>query len=94
MDARRVLVHLGKVVSKEMKSMCSFIKVQFSFEKYSDITKSRMFDVDRVVGVCCALLLRGKSQRMNLSQKIVSLILYSGDASKKVLQLHMYNYML
>lgn len=47
-------------------------------------TKSRVFECDNVVAVCCAILLRGRSQRMNLLQRIVSLILYSGHSSKRV----------
>ena len=47
-------------------------------------TKSRVIDADRVVSVCCAILLRGRSQRMNILQRIVSLILYCGHASKRV----------
>ena len=47
-------------------------------------TKPRVIDADRVVIVCCAILLRGRSQRMNILQRIVSLILYCGHASKRV----------
>jgi hypothetical protein len=47
-------------------------------------SKTRIFDVDHVVAVCCAVLLRGRSQRMNLFQRLISIILYSGHASKKV----------
>ena len=47
-------------------------------------TKSRVFDEDLVVGVCCAILLRGRSQRMSLLQRVISLILYCGHASKRV----------
>ena len=46
--------------------------------------KSRIIDVDTLVGVCCAILLRGRSQKMNLLQRIVSLILFCGHASKRV----------
>ena len=46
--------------------------------------KSRMIDVDTLVSVCCAILLRGRSQKMNLLQCIISLILFCGHASKKV----------
>ena len=46
--------------------------------------KSRIVDVDTLVGVCCAILLRGRSQKMNLLQRIVSLILFCGHASKRV----------
>ena len=47
-------------------------------------TKSRAFDEDLVVGICSAILLRGRSQRMSLFQRVISLILYSGHASKRV----------
>lgn len=47
-------------------------------------TKSRMADKNKVVSVCCAILLRARSQRMNALQKVVSLILYCGHASKRV----------
>ena len=47
-------------------------------------TKTRIIEVDRVVAVACAILLRGRSQRMNLLQHIASLILYCGHASKRV----------
>lgn len=53
-------------------------------ERRKDRTKTRIVDVDRVVAVACAILLRGRSQRMNLLQRIVSLILYCGHASKRV----------
>lgn len=46
-------------------------------------TQSRKVEPDRVVGVCCAILLRGRSQRMNLLQLMVSMILYCGHASKR-----------
>lgn len=51
-------------------------------------TKSRIFGVDKVVSVCCAILLRGRSQRMNGLQRIVSMILYCGHASKRVRNLY------
>ena len=47
-------------------------------------TKSRIIEPDRVVGICSAILLRGRSQQMNLLQHIVSTILYCGHASKRV----------
>jgi len=37
-------------------------------------TRVRMFDIDRIVAVCCAIILKGRSQRMNLLQRIVSMI--------------------
>ena len=47
-------------------------------------TKSRIIEPDRVVGICSATLLRGRSHQMNLLQHIVSTILYCGHASKRV----------
>ena len=45
--------------------------------------KSRIVNIDLLVSVCCALL-RGRSQRMNLLQRIISIILYCGHTSKRV----------
>ena len=50
--------------------------------------KSRIVDVDLLVSVCCALLLRGRSQRMNLLQRIISIVLYCGHTSKRVSSLN------
>ena len=47
-------------------------------------TKCRMADSATVIGVCCCILLRARSQRMNALQRMVSLILYCGHASKRV----------
>ena len=44
-------------------------------------------DVKIVVCMCVALLLRSRNPRMNLIQKMLSLILYAGHASKQVNQL-------
>ena len=46
--------------------------------------KTRSVNADLVVAVCCAILLRGRSQRMNLLQRIVSIVLYCGHSSKRV----------
>ncbi len=45
-------------------------------------TKSRVIEPDRVVAISCAILLRGRSQRMNLLQHIVSIILFCGARIK------------
>ena len=50
--------------------------------------KSRIVDIDLLVSVCCALLLRGRSQRMNLLQRIISIVLYCGHTSKRVRTLY------
>ena len=41
-----------------------------------------------IIGMCIAILLKHRSRRMNLVQKIVSLILYNGSASKQVYNKH------
>ena len=46
--------------------------------------KSRTVNVDLLVSVCCAILLRGRSQRMNLLQRIISIVLYCGHTTKRV----------
>ena len=46
--------------------------------------KSRIVDI---VSVCCALL-RGRTQRMNLLQRIISIVLYCGHTSKRVSSLN------
>ena len=112
---QKVVVYLGKKLSKEMKAMCSLksksilrrrdvMSLQgFQLEALTKEMEcvapntlsllrsclasrkpSKAKNVKSKVGVCSAILLRGRSQRMNLLQKIVSLMLYSGHASKKV----------
>ena len=39
---------------------------------------------EAVVGVCAAIMLRNQNVHMNLLQRIVSLILHNGHASKQV----------
>lgn len=40
--------------------------------------------IDSIVGLCASIILRNKSSRMNLLQRILSVILYYGHASKQV----------
>lgn len=49
--------------------------------------KSRAVIDTAVVGLCSALLLRHWNQRMNLVQRIISTLLYSGHAPKQVFYL-------
>ena len=50
-------------------------------------TKTRVprTNTKAVVGVCAAIILKHRQPKMNLLQKIISLILYAGHASKKVI---------
>lgn len=52
--------------------------------KTSKKGRSNKIDDNNVTGIIAALLLRHRNQRMNLFQRIVSLVLYSGHAPKKV----------
>ena len=54
-------------------------------KKMSKKGKSYVVDDETVVGLCAAILLRHRSQRMNLVQRLVSVLLYCGHAPKKVL---------
>ena len=49
-------------------------------------TKTRVCrsNTNAVVGTCTAILLKHRNPKMGLLQKIISLILYSGHASKQV----------
>ena len=38
---------------------------------------------DAIVGLCCGLLARARSQKMNLIQRLISVLLYGGHASKQ-----------
>ena len=43
---------------------------------------------DGVIGVCAAIILKNRFAKMNLLQKIVSLLLYAGHCGKRVSDLH------
>lgn len=47
-------------------------------------SKHRLIDQNAIIGVCCSLLCRYRSQRMNLLQRVISVILYAGHANKQV----------
>ncbi len=47
-------------------------------------TQTRANRCNRVAVICAAVLLKFRFQKINLVQKVVSLILYSGHASKEV----------
>ena len=46
--------------------------------------KQPKYNEDAILGICAAILLKYQSQRMNLIQRLLSLILYSGHAEKLV----------
>ena len=86
---------LGSVIKdmeKHVPNTLSLLRSCFAGRKQSKAshlktkgcTKPRVVDANRDVSICCAILLRGRSQRMNILQCIVSVILYCGHASKHV----------
>ena len=44
----------------------------------------RSANTDAIIGLCCGLLARARSQKMNLIQRLISVLLYGGHASKQV----------
>lgn len=46
--------------------------------------KHRSVNQNAIIGICCAILCRYRSQRMSLIQRIVSILLYVGHAGKQV----------
>ena len=53
-------------------------------------TKRPQVNLKAVIGVCAAILINHRNSKMNLIQKITSLILYAGHASKQVCTNHEY----
>ena len=53
---------------------------------FTSATKTRVLrsNTDAVIGMCAAILLNHHNSKMNLIQKIISLILYAGHSSKQV----------
>ena len=58
--------------------------VLFSILSAAAKTKTKRSNTQVVIGTCLAILLKHRSKRMNLVQKIMSLILHNGGASKQV----------
>ena len=46
--------------------------------------RSYLVQDDGIIGICAAILLRHQNPKMNLIQRIVSILLYSGHAPKLV----------
>ena len=43
----------------------------------------RRTNTDAIVGLCCGLLARARSQKLNLVQRLISVLLYGGHAGKQ-----------
>ena len=68
---------LHSELSKNAPTLLSFLQA---------CTKTRVArpNTKAVVGVCAAIILKHRQPKMNLLQKIISLILYAGHASKVI----------
>ena len=71
--------------------LCGFVNVQQQKRASKKKSKYQCQSNMSVLGVCAALLLRHRNRYLNLVQKIISLILHSGHASKQVLFKHGYH---
>lgn len=48
------------------------------------VSRQPKYNENAIVGICAAILLRYRNQRLNLIQRIVSILLYCGHAPKSV----------
>ena len=53
-------------------------------KRKKQVGMSYRFKDESIIGICAAILLRHQNPQMNLIQRIVSLLLYSGHAPKQV----------
>ena len=97
---KHVVVMLGKELASEVRSMASdgansilqslntrHLK-EFSWNLLMDeLSKFASTDCS-IVGLCASILINHQNQKMNLVQKINSLILYAGHTSKEVNLFH------
>lgn len=82
--------------SKDSIKNFEWRNLQMEFTKYAPVlfriltaaTKTRVHRPNQftVIGMCFAMILKHRNPKLNLLQKIVSLILYSGHSSKEVSQ--------
>ena len=63
---------------------CAHVKRRTRKGKGSRRSARRTPSEDAIVGLCMSILLRGRSQRMNLVQRIVSMLLFGSHAPKQV----------
>ena len=71
---------LRKQLKETAPTMVSLLKSAISSNK----SGLRSPNTDAITGLCCSILLRARSQRMNLIQRLLSVILYGAHASKQV----------
>ena len=54
------------------------------------LSRSKKVNTDAIVGLCCGLLARARSQKLNLVQRLISVLLYGGHATKQVSSLSLH----
>ncbi len=72
---------------KLLTELDSHAPVLHSILKMCTQTRRRRPNRSAVIGMCVAILLRYQHVKMNLAQRIVSVILYAGDCSKQVIKI-------
>lgn len=55
-------------------------------------TKKPRMNREATIGICAAILLNFRYPKMNLAQKIISLVLYCGNSAKQVQLVNSFNF--
>ena len=69
---------------KLLTEVSTYAPVFLSLLRAATYTRRSRDNQSAVIGICAAVLLKHRFHKMNLVQKLLSLILYSGHSSKKV----------
>ena len=75
---------LVEELKKRAPSTVSLLEACSKREHRYGTPKGHISSMNMLVCIVCGILLRMRSQRMNLIQKMVSIIFYAGHASKQV----------
>ena len=80
-DVTQLKLFSWDVVLKELSEVGTTLKKILTCATKTRATRS---NTNVVIGICSAILLNHRNPKMNLIQKIISLILYAGHSSKQV----------
>ena len=69
---------------KLLTEVSTYAPVFLTLLRAATYTRRSRDNQSAVIGICAAVLLKHQFHKMNLVQKLLSLILYSGHSSKKV----------
>ena len=80
-DTNQLHLFRWEAVSEELSKFAPVLRqILVSATK----TRSPRSNTSAVIGMCLAILLKHRNPQMNLVQKIIAIVLYSGHSSKKV----------